>query len=500
MKDLMTKKSKTIIWVLISLGVIIVGTLLGVVGGRYLESKTSYRPTLQVVGDVKNVLNINNLENYEQVNFTYKDATYTGVSVEKILEEAVMDTSSSKVFFVGSDGLTAEVDSQTLEETYCLFSKENGWEVINLNHPVSSNIKHMREMIVVSQELGDLAVTLFTKDKNLKSITPGQFYMMPYENRRFFEGKSEIESNYVGIHTSHRILDMQELVKNLEEVNDVKNGTLFLENGKIEQVNLDGYLEVQGNQIHYRSYDKEYEYNDIRGFYLGEPLNYLTDVYYDMEYYIEKDEPVMLIYIDGMSEEIFQKAKKDGIIPAISGGENKQALSVHTSVTNAGFAAMITGVTPDINGIHNRSHRELKVPSIFQLAKDHNTKTAFFEGNANILNTEIMPQLHVNGDHAILKSTEHAIEEGAEFVFIHLHELDELGHTFGPDSPKLYDYLEIVDKKIATIIEKFSGQVIITTDHGMHKTEIGGSHGNMRYEDMVIPIIYQEGGMKNEQK
>ncbi len=498
MKQFKTKRTKKIAWVLISLSITFLSFLIGIAVGRAFGSKGSYRPVLQVVGDVQEVLNIDSLDGYKKETFTYKEKKYTGVSVDQILEKAVLDSPRSKVFFVGNDGLTAEVDGTTLSQTFCLFSEEHGWQVINLEHPISSNIKQLQEMVVVSEEKSNLAVTLFTENENLMSITPGQLYMMPYQNYRAFEGKSEVQSNYVGIYTSHRILDMQKILKDMDNVPQHTSGTLFLENGKIEQMQLDGYLEAQGNQIHYVSYKNEYRYNNIRGFYLGDPLHYLTDVYYDMEYYLEKEEPVMLVYIDGMSHEIFEKAMHGGIIPTISNGQIQKALTVHTSVTNAGFAAMITGETPDVNGIHTRANRRLHVPSIFKLAIDQNIKTAFLEGDANILNTEITPKLHVNGDQDILESTKEAVEDGNNFIFVHLHELDELGHSFGPMAPELYEYLESIDKELKVIFEKFQGQVIITTDHGMHKIEQGGSHGTMCYEDMVIPIIYQEGGIRNE--
>lgn len=455
--------------------------------GFFIKSEPeTFVPSFQVIGDVQEVLTISNLDEYEKSEFTYKDETLSGVSVADVVT-GILDENSS-LFYVGTDGLTSEVDARTVEKSYILFSEDNGWEIINTEHPISSNIKLLKEIIVVSnEEISDYSFTIFDDDENFFSFTTGQLMLENYELYRRFEGESKVEDNSVTVYTSHKIIDIQTLIADVTEETQC---VVFLESGAIELSKLDGYLDIADNQINYISYEKSYEFEDVVGIYLGKTLAFLGDVYYDMEHYLENDENVMLIYIDGFNFETLETATEMGIIPNISNGEIKKAFSVYTSVTNAGFASMITGTTPDVNGIHTRDERTMLVPSIFEIASNLGVQTSFLEASTKILDTEIEPTLHLHGDLSIIETAKTDIEEGAEFVFMHLHELDELGHSYGPDGELLYEYLEEVDVKLGEIIDAFDGTVIITTDHGMHNTEDAGDHGDMRYEDMIIPIIY----------
>ena len=470
---------------------IIIAICIGIGVGYFLLAPQGFQPSLNIVGDIKETITLKDLSEYESQTFIYEGEKLEGVLVQSVLERAGLVNSNSNIYYIGSDGLTAEVDATTLSESYLLFNAENGWEMINLNHPVSANIKLLTDIVVVSQEeITDGSFTIFTDEANLFSVTPGKMYMDDYSYFRKLEGESNFKDNFVRIYTSYKTYDMEQLINKEGEANsNATSGTLFLENGQIINAKLDGYLQCDKNQINYLSYNEEYEYMDVVGLYLGEPLGYVGDAYYDMQYYLEKGENVFLLFIDGFNYQTYTTAKERGIIPNISSGTMKKSLSVHTSVTNAGFASMITGKTPDVNGVHSRAERKLLCDSIFKIAKDKNIDTAFLEGSTRILDTEISPKLHVRGDLEILESTKKAVEEDKEFIFVHLHELDEKGHTYGPKHQSLFDYLEEVDKLIGEILKEYEGQLIITTDHGMHSIGEAGGHGIMRYEDMIIPTL-----------
>ncbi len=470
---------------------LIIGIAMGLGIGYMWFQSPSYQPFLNIIGDVEHTLTLENLSEYEAVPFEYDGEKLKGVPFKEILEQVQVVDAGSRIFYVGSDGLTAEVDGETLEESYLLFNAENGWEMVNINHPVSSNIKRLSDIVVVSQkEITNGSFTIFTEDNNLFSVTPGQMYMDDYNYFRDLEGESNIKNNFVRIYTSHKTYDMKALIKEQGKTyQEYTTGTLFLEDGSIKQVSLDGFLQMVGNQINYISYEEAYEYMDVVGLYLGDTLGYVGDAYYDMEYYLEKGEDILVFFLDGFNYNSYEAALEKGIIPNIGSGEVRKSFSVHTSVTNAGFASMITGQTPDINGVHSRDERALLCGSIFGVAKELGIDTAFLEGDVKILDTEIAPKLHVHGDADILKSVKKAVEDKTPFIFAHLHELDDTGHNVGPDDELIYEYLEEVDGVIGEILADYDGKVLITTDHGMHDEGEAGNHGSMRYEDMIVPII-----------
>ncbi len=471
--------------------VLILGVALGIGSGYMAFHQSVYEPFLYIVGDVEETLTLENLSEYDKVSFEYKGEKMEGVPMNDILATVQMTDENSNIFYVGSDGLTAEVDGQTLEESYLLFTAENGWEMINLNHPVSSNIKRLADIVVVSQEeITDGSFTIFTEEENLFSVTPGQMYVDDYNYFRDLEGESNINENFVRIYTSYKIYDMKSLIEEQGEAYaEYTIGTLFMEDGSITQVALDGFLEMNGNQLNYISYEEAYAYQDVVGLYLGEALGYVGDAYYDMEYYLEKGEDILVIFLDGFNYNTYETALAEGIIPNIGSGEVHKSFSVHTSVTNAGFASMITGQTPDVNGVHSRDERAFMCRSIFGVASELGVSIAFLEGDAQILDTEISPKLHVNGDLEILESVQEAVDDGTQFIFAHLHELDDTGHSYGPDDDLIYEYLAEIDSVIGEILDDYDGKVLFTTDHGMHTDGDGGNHGSMRYEDMIIPII-----------
>ncbi|MFC1627315.1 alkaline phosphatase family protein [Patescibacteria group bacterium] len=53
-----------------------------------------------------------------------------------------------------------------------------------------------------------------------------------------------------------------------------------------------------------------------------------------------------------------------------------------------------------------------------------------------------------------------------EFVFIHLYELDRLGHEF--NQKKIKSFIKVLDEKVAKLVKAWSGEVLIFSDHGMY--------------------------------
>ncbi|MFI3237463.1 MAG: alkaline phosphatase family protein [Lachnospiraceae bacterium] len=480
---------KKIICTIASIVLIIV---VGVVGYLVGSQQTGFQPSFRVIGDIDEEIIIESLKDYELTSFSYSDETIKGVSIHTLIDSSTLLDANSNILIVGADGFASEISYQSAAESYIVFSKENGWEIMNVNHPPSCDIKNIKEIVVVSaEETSNYVFSVFTENENLYGKTIGQMYLDITTSYYSFEGTSKINDNFVTVYMPHTIFDMQDMMQKYEvDEAYTSTGMLFLDDGSIVQVPLDGYIELDGCDINYVSYDTEYEYLDVGGMYLGDPVGYLGDVYYDMEHYLTSGKNVMLLYVDGFSYEMYEKSLEMDIIPNLATGDVRKVVTVYKSVTNAGFATMITGQTPNINGVHSRDERALLVDSIFQIALDEDIPTAFLEASTQILDTEIKPSLNVNGDESILQETIEAVYAGNEFIFTHTHQLDEMGHSYGPYDDRLYDYLEMFDEYLGEIMECFEGEIYITSDHGMHKTAEGGDHGSLRYEDMIIPIIH----------
>lgn len=462
------------------------------------RSEIGYRPFIKVAGDVKNVLYFNKFEKNIR---TDKNDQGERTGLKDIIVQALPYNEEYDILFVGNDGLTAKIDNR-IDQTYLNFSNKNGWEIIDQNHPVSSQIKHLKEIVIVTKaQFQDSSVNIFDKDKNIASFTPGQLYEKSLTRSISFEGESKIKRESgeysVRIYTT-------ELLYSLADHNITENARYLIVNGegKTRYEDRLGYLVYRDNSIDYLDTNRENEINDVKGIMIAAPAKSISNAYHDALDYIENGEKVMVVYLDGFSYSQYEYAIKNGIAPYLGQiSKADKASTYFKPVTNVGFAAMITGTGPDQNGIHDRSCRELK-SSIFTVLKEKGQKSILIEADVSILNSGADTKLNIDTnrdgsiDDEIFDSAMNEIKIGYDYMLVHFHKIDDFGHTFGPFGERTLEQIRIEDKYVEDLIKNFHGKVIITADHGMHKTVDGGSHGQARSEDFIVPYITLEGGIK----
>ncbi len=477
--------------------VFIFGLLIGAFVFSILDTKNDgYSYYFKVMGDVENPIHVSDMEDHETVEITYDDRKTEAIPLSVLIEEVKPLSDHATILFVGTDGLTSEVNLEGIEESYINFSEEHGWNVMNFRHPISSNIKHLKEIVIAaSDEYNEFGINLFTEYANIKNITCGQLYKNGVSGINF-EGTSKVEientANDVTVYTTEKRMPLDNIFseKNEKDVFVVfgKDGCQVIETGT-------GYLKMNENTISYVSESKKAEVTDIAGIYCGRLLPGITDTFYDTDYYLKNGRKVMVFLLDGLSYEQYKYAKEKQYMPYMGSLETViKAFSAFKPVTNTGFTTMITGKTPDVHGIHDRSTRAYNAVSIFGKALEYQKKAVLIEGDIKILNTEIQPILNIDAnkdgdiDDEVFKTALSKANE-SDLCFIHFHGIDDRGHTFGPMSDEVHQYISRIDGYVETLSNNWEGIIIITADHGMHRTEEGGSHGACRYEDMIVPYI-----------
>lgn len=205
---------------------------------------------------------------------------------------------------------------------------------------------------------------------------------------------------------------------------------------------------------------------------------------------------ILIIYIDGLGYELYEKAIKLDNIPYMASlNIGTKALTVYPPITDVAFASMVTGETPKYTGIHSREKNALLVPTIFDIASQNGKNSKIIEGNIKILTSDAPTILNIdenkNGtiDDEIYKSAMEEIQNPPHIFLVHFHSYDDMGHKYGPSSQEALAQLTVLDSYIEDIVNSFTGDVIITSDHGMHNEKDGGSHGAFSSLDMFIPII-----------
>jgi hypothetical protein len=486
-------------------GFITVMLVLSLVACRSVPTDTKVQqcfvPAFEVTGDVEQPLNINSLEEFLDSGLERDKNDGKVVSLIDIVTKAVPTAESYSVLIIGDDGLTAEVDGSSISDCNITFSADNAWEAINPKHPVSSNIKRIKEIVVASNQGNtNSGLSIIEQAGNIKSITPGGMYKTVVLEYPVFEGKSTVEhdgkQNWTGIYTRRKMVD----ISSLGIPTEVESLMAVARDGSQSLIKKDGLLELNGNYIDYVFPNLKDRVRDMVGIIIDPPGASNMDAYHDAAHFLDKGDDVLIIVLDGFGYHQYQHAVKEGYARFLGSlAPAKAAFSVYTPVTNAGLAAILTGKSPSENGVHTRKEMDILTPSIFGYASQKGKNSVMVEGNIKILNLEVEPILNIdknsNGstDDEIRDKAIEKMNGDCNLMVVHFHGIDDSGHSHGDISPETMERIKTTDGYVNELVSRWSGKVIITADHGMHSTSDGGGHGEFRYEDMIVPYIICDG-------
>lgn len=451
--------------------------------------------TFKISGDVKEVVEISNLDEFTKVDVQIEDKNNSCVKINDILDKAQKDKSYD-IYVSSYDDVGVLMRGDQLEDTYISYNNDDQFRIYSKTHSVNSNIKDIEEITIISSCLDyENSVSIIKENENLKLITPGNLSMEIGEVQAILDGASSKDVNgkeYESMPYRKRALYK---IENLIDVPIEKEVLAISKDGEEKILSKDSYLEIRENMIDCVDMENRVVLPNIKGIIIDPPKNSLKKLYDDISESLQGNKKVMVAYIDGLSDEAYEEYKEDLFI---NKGDKEVVTTSYKPVTNVGYAAMISGESPNVNGIHSRKERDLNCDSIFKIANELNKKTIIVEGVASILNTEIEATL--NGDRNNNGYTDDEVYECAsknidnmDFTFIHFHGLDEVGHECSLKNEKAKTKLKEIDKYISELAENFQGDIYIVSDHGMHKSGNEGNHGELRYEDMFIPYIIIKG-------
>ncbi len=216
-----------------------------------------------------------------------------------------------------------------------------------------------------------------------------------------------------------------------------------------------------------------------------------------------KAEYGVMILLDGLQFHKLITLINTGQLPFFEHtNEIERALTVYPSVTTSATAAVLTGTTPQINGVYGHGYRSTELTTLFDLAVDSGLNVIAVEGSSlpfNLRNAETLLSGDRDGngysdDNVFTNSLDIIQSNMPDLLYIHFHEIDDMGHSYGPESSEYESALIRVDGYLKKIYEALPEGtfIILFADHGMHTTEDGGNHGTLTAADLIIPIIYLE--------
>ncbi len=212
---------------------------------------------------------------------------------------------------------------------------------------------------------------------------------------------------------------------------------------------------------------------------------------------------VFIVSFDGGKPAVMRRSPMPTLFGMVkAGAATWNAQTVAPSITLVSHTSMLTGVGPEKHHVLWNdwipSKGLVKVPTVFQLAKEHGVTTALFAGKKKFKHLEVpgtLDKFDIPGysSRAVAKAAaEYIVSHKPGLCFVHFADPDGEGHAHGWGSPEQVQAFADSDAALNVVkraIEKAgiadSSVVIISADHGGHKR----THGTRSPEDMTIPWI-----------
>lgn len=456
-------------------------------------------PTLNVTGDVANELEITSYEGYADTVITWNEQQIKCIKLLDVLDAASVRGKDITLFFSGSDGVMAEIPIDEMNENcYMALIDDLGWCFISEAHPKQSRIKHMAKIVVAASEPAAEGRCLrLINGMDVHTLTYGQLYMEEGVSLAMLEGQADMNGYTTNAYTYRTLIPITNLLTQIGAEGKTR-ALAYFGDGSQQEVRLDGYIEWRGNSADYLGANGKNRKADIIGIWVDAPKLSVMDVALKALEALDAGR-VMIIELDGLGYHTLTSASpeflcKFNIAPA---------RTVMPSVSSVALASIVTGLTPDKNGIAAERLRELTVPDIFAQAAEKGKTSAVIEGSSKLITMSadqvLNPDINNNGstDDEVFASAKSALAQGTDFVYVHFHGFDDVAHTFGPDSTEAKAKLLELDGFVSKLCEGFLGTVIITSDHGQHPItgDKLGEHGEFLPLDMTVPFIIIKTGV-----
>lgn len=240
-------------------------------------------------------------------------------------------------------------------------------------------------------------------------------------------------------------------------------------------------------------------------------------ILFSISAYPQKVKHVILIGSDGFGAYAFEKAKVPNLRAMMQEGSwSLQARTVLPSSSAANWASMVMGAGPELHGYTTWGSKKPDMParvldeygmfpSVYaQLRKekpDSEIGVIYeWDGIGYLFpKAAVNHDQNANGDIAIANAASKYIKEKKpNFLFVHLHDVDSVGHNVGHNTPEYYAAIERTDAHIGTILNSIkeagiekSTVVLFTADHG----GVNKGHGLISMNEMQIPWIIKGPGI-----
>ncbi len=216
-----------------------------------------------------------------------------------------------------------------------------------------------------------------------------------------------------------------------------------------------------------------------------------------------KADQVVLLFIDGLGFLDLQQSIQLELVPNMAAlAPAKMGLSTYPSITRVFTASLLTGLPPAQNGVTYKGRRQTQSKTILEIMQENNLTTILVEGNTLYFNNlndgdlRLTPDSDNDGytDEETCRAGLSALAQNPDFLWVHLHGVDDAGHDSGRFTPQVQERITFSDNCVGQVWNMLpSGSLlVIISDHGMHSaagSERAGEHGTLMAEDRYNFLI-----------
>lgn len=220
---------------------------------------------------------------------------------------------------------------------------------------------------------------------------------------------------------------------------------------------------------------------------------------------------VILIGSDGFGAYAFNNTEVPNLRKMMEQGSwSLQTRTVLPSSSAANWASMVMGAGPELHGYTTWGSKKPDMPArvldeygmfptLYALLRKAKPKSEIgviyeWDGIGYLFpKAAVNKDLNANGDIAVTNAAVDYIKaRQPTFLFVHLHDVDSVGHNVGHHTPEYYAAIERTDTHIGKILQAIADAgmekntvVLFTADHG----GVNKGHGSISMNEMQIPWI-----------
>lgn len=221
-----------------------------------------------------------------------------------------------------------------------------------------------------------------------------------------------------------------------------------------------------------------------------------------------------LVVVDGFGSSLWSHVR--GAVPVfnrVAALRHREIRSVLPSMTYICISTMLTGVSPSSHGVTDlktmiRATRSPHMDTVFNRVRDAGGQTLMAVHERDVAGLDI----ERFADRTVLAKERNDLEiyatvprlirnHSPAFAFVHLLDVDEAGHRYGPYAPEVRSAASRMDRNLKGLLACLAASgyaVVIVADHGMHESREGaadeggnrGTHDGSVEEDLVVPLLW----------